>query len=247
MKKFFTQFLPRVFTPSNLSKVLLIFFVGLFGRYCIDYFGGINVFVEYLNPVSIAFYSFMAAFAVFISELFSFFNCNLIPTFVSSFFSHVFSMLITTLSFVTRFKFEYLSISFIRKVSRDFFHSFHQKLFLSDTPSIIRNLFTQKDLFCILPKPPSSSTNLREENLLRESVRNIDKDVNRFKRKLFWLLIEKSKHKFRSYDDFKWHWNSETNLTKELKYELTVKYNSVRRTIKVQKDTLKWFLGDRNL
>lgn len=60
MRKFFIDFFPRVFTKVNLSRVIAIFVVGFFIRFSIDFFGGINVFADFLHPVSILFYSFMA-------------------------------------------------------------------------------------------------------------------------------------------------------------------------------------------
>lgn len=77
-----TSLLKRFFTPVNLSKTIVIFFVGLTSRYLINEFLGINVFTEYLTLVSITFYSGFAAFIVFINELFSFFNINIIPNFI---------------------------------------------------------------------------------------------------------------------------------------------------------------------
>ncbi len=85
MKKLFniiTTFFKRVFTPVNLSKVLVIFFVGFISRYLINDYFSINVFTEYLTLISVTFYSIFATFVVFIHEYFSFFNISIIPNFI---------------------------------------------------------------------------------------------------------------------------------------------------------------------
>jgi hypothetical protein len=101
MKKFVYEFLPRFFTSVNISKIIVIFSVGFSLRFLIAYFGGVQVFVEYIHPVSIAFYSFMSIFVVFIGDLFSFFNISIIPDFIIQFFSYLvwpFSLLIQLFS-----------------------------------------------------------------------------------------------------------------------------------------------------
>jgi hypothetical protein len=85
MKKIFKTLkilLNRTLTPVNVSKAIVIFFVGFISRCFINDYYDINVFKEYLTLVSITFYSVFAAFVVFINELFSFFNINLIPSFI---------------------------------------------------------------------------------------------------------------------------------------------------------------------
>nr|YP_009327774.1 hypothetical protein [Epichloe typhina]APB96733.1 hypothetical protein [Epichloe typhina] len=93
MKKIFKTLkilLNRTLTPVNVSKAIVIFFVGFISRYFINDYYDINVFKEYLTLVSITFYSVFAAFVVFINELFSFFNINLIPSFIWSIFSTIY-------------------------------------------------------------------------------------------------------------------------------------------------------------
>nr|QJQ35265.1 hypothetical protein [Fusarium lactis] len=75
-------FFNKLFLPTNLSKIIVIFSVGLLSRYLINEYMGVNVFMEYLSFISITFYSLFATFVVFINELFSFFNINIIPNFL---------------------------------------------------------------------------------------------------------------------------------------------------------------------
>jgi hypothetical protein len=79
--------LKKIFTRTNISKVIVIFLVGFLSRYFINEHLSTNVFIEYLTMVSIIFYSFFATFVVFVNELFSFFNVNIIPNFMINIFS----------------------------------------------------------------------------------------------------------------------------------------------------------------
>jgi len=67
-----------VFNILNLSKVLVIFVVGFVTRVLINYVYGINVFVDYLNSISLGYYGFMAIFVVLVNELFSYFDLKLL-------------------------------------------------------------------------------------------------------------------------------------------------------------------------
>lgn len=83
------QILNKIFTPTNLSKVIVIFIVGLTSRYLINEYLDVNVFKEYLSLVSLTFYSFYATFVVLIHELFTFFNINIIPNFIFTMFNMI--------------------------------------------------------------------------------------------------------------------------------------------------------------
>lgn len=82
-------FCNKLFTATNLSKILVIFTVGILSRYLINEYLNINVFTEYLSLVSITFYSIFATFVVFVNESFSFFNINIIPNFILSIFNKI--------------------------------------------------------------------------------------------------------------------------------------------------------------
>jgi hypothetical protein len=82
-------FLNKLFTATNLSKILVIFTVGILSRYLINEYLNINVFTEYLSLVSITFYSIFATFVVFVNESFSFFNINIIPNFILNIFNKI--------------------------------------------------------------------------------------------------------------------------------------------------------------
>ena len=69
----------RIFNRLNLSKVLVIFMVGFVTRVFINYVYDINVFVDYLNSISLGYYGFMAIFVVLVNELFSYIDLKLLP------------------------------------------------------------------------------------------------------------------------------------------------------------------------
>lgn len=77
-----SSFLSRIFTKNNVSKVLIIFTVGLISRITVGYYYDVNVFLEYYKAISLTYYSFMAIFVVVLGELFNYFNINIIPRFI---------------------------------------------------------------------------------------------------------------------------------------------------------------------
>ena len=84
----FKIFFKKVFTRRNLTKVLIIFFVGLFSRFLIHYFLSVNVFVDYNNIVSYVYYLFMAGFVVLVQEFVDLYNVSILPSF--TFLSKIF-------------------------------------------------------------------------------------------------------------------------------------------------------------
>lgn len=92
MKNLFSNLtlcLTKFFTRTNLSKIIVIFSVGILSRYFINEYFSVNVFTEYLSLISITYYSLFATFVVFIHELFSFFNVNIIPNFIIIIFKSI--------------------------------------------------------------------------------------------------------------------------------------------------------------
>jgi hypothetical protein len=114
----------------NLSKILSIFAVGFGIRIFISHFFDVNVFYDYIHPLSLGYYSFMASFVVFINELFSFYNISLFSVVgsgfirylvsIAQFFSSFFALFMNSFNFIKaqapHFKFEYLKLSFLRSL-----------------------------------------------------------------------------------------------------------------------------------
>jgi hypothetical protein len=69
----------RVFNRLNLIKGFIIFVVGFVSRVFINDFVGVNVFVDYLNSISLGYYGFMAIFVVLVNELFSYVDLKSLP------------------------------------------------------------------------------------------------------------------------------------------------------------------------
>jgi hypothetical protein len=75
----FSSLWNRIFNRLNLSKVLVIFVVGFVSRVLVNYLWGVNVFVDYLNCISIGYYGFMAIFVVLVNEIFSYIDLKSFP------------------------------------------------------------------------------------------------------------------------------------------------------------------------
>jgi hypothetical protein len=76
------SFSNQLFTPVNLSKIIIIFTIGILSRHLINTYFDINVFKDYLTLASLTYYSVFACFMTFIHELFSHFNISIIPNFL---------------------------------------------------------------------------------------------------------------------------------------------------------------------
>ena len=75
----FNCILIKRMSKLNFIKILVIFVVGFISRILVNYLYGINVFVDYLNSISIGYYSLMAIFVVLVNELFSYIDLKLLP------------------------------------------------------------------------------------------------------------------------------------------------------------------------
>lgn len=76
---YFSSLWNRIFNRLNLSKVLVIFVVGFVSRVLVNYFWDVNVFIDYLNSISLGYYGFMGIFVVLVNELFSYIDLKLLP------------------------------------------------------------------------------------------------------------------------------------------------------------------------
>ena len=74
-----SSFLKRNINRLTLSKVLVIFVVGLVSRVLVNNFWDVNVFVDYLNSISLVYYGMMSIFIVLVNELFSYIDIKILP------------------------------------------------------------------------------------------------------------------------------------------------------------------------
>lgn len=77
--KNFKERIKYVFNRLNFSKVLVIFVVGFVTRVLINYVYDINVFVDYLNTISLTYYGMMSIFIVLVNELFVYIDLKSLP------------------------------------------------------------------------------------------------------------------------------------------------------------------------
>jgi hypothetical protein len=89
--------LARIFTKSNISKVIIIFVIGFVSRIFISYVYGVNVNFEYLHSISLIYYILMATFIVTIGEVISYFEFNIIPSSLINSYSVIISKIAYTL------------------------------------------------------------------------------------------------------------------------------------------------------
>ena len=69
--------LGKIFTKPNINKVIIIFIIGFISRVFIVNIYNINVYFEYLNIISILYYSCMSFFIVVVHELVNYFEFNI--------------------------------------------------------------------------------------------------------------------------------------------------------------------------
>jgi len=89
-----------IFNKSNFNKVIIIFIFGLVSRVLVGHFYSVNVYLDYLSPVSILYYVFMSAFIVLVHEFIDYFNFSLVPLF--SFINEIYTSISKIVGFIVR-------------------------------------------------------------------------------------------------------------------------------------------------
>ncbi len=82
----------KVFNKKNLIRIFILFIIGLSSRLFINNYFNINVFIDYLNPISLIYYTIMATLIVSINELFKYidlFNLSSLYKFILITISHI--------------------------------------------------------------------------------------------------------------------------------------------------------------
>ena len=90
---YITDLFSKIFTIKNLIKVLTIFIFGFSFRVFIEYTYNINVFIEYLNLISILYYTLMSSLAIIVHEMVIYFEFN----FIYSFFEYIYVFILKIL------------------------------------------------------------------------------------------------------------------------------------------------------
>lgn len=90
--KIIYNYLLKLFKLANIFRVFIVFLVGFISRFLVNYYFGIDVFIQFTSPISIIYYTLFSAFVVYISELFNYLsiiNFN----FLDYCFSYIFRIL----------------------------------------------------------------------------------------------------------------------------------------------------------
>ncbi len=74
------------------------------------------------------------------------------------------------------------------------------------------------------------------------SVLHLNSFSNKARRRFFWYVSESEKNNYRSYKDFKRHWNPDTKIYTEIKRDISADLDK----LKLNKKTLSWFFNVRN-
>jgi len=78
---FFNNKLPnilaKIFTKSNIKKILIIFIVGLISRIFVNYMYNINVFISFLNYISLTYYLIFSIFIVLVHGIVDHFDITM--------------------------------------------------------------------------------------------------------------------------------------------------------------------------
>jgi len=118
-----------IFNKSNRNKFIFIFILGFVSRVFVNNVYNVNVFLDYLNQVSVLYYLFFSLFIIIAHEFIDYFSINFIPSF--SFISGMYKIIINIVGFIVRvfismnirifyYKPEDINISSIPSVKRGF-------------------------------------------------------------------------------------------------------------------------------
>lgn len=119
----------KIFNRPNLNKVILIFIFGFSTRALVYHIYNVNVFVDYLNLVSILYYFIFSMFIVLLHEIVNYFDINIIPSFsnlytnFSNLINFVYKGFVKLNKMIFTHKLEEYKISSIKKVINHYLES----------------------------------------------------------------------------------------------------------------------------
>jgi hypothetical protein len=96
--------LGKIFTKPNLNKVIIIFIVGFISIVFIVNIYNVNVYFEYLNIISIIYYSCMSCFILVVHELVNYFEFNIIPSYLLQLHSTITNVFNNVINFSNNIK-----------------------------------------------------------------------------------------------------------------------------------------------
>jgi hypothetical protein len=77
---FHSYLVKRIFTKVNFYKFLIIFTVGIISRAFVNYFGGINVFIDLLHYISLLYYITFSMFIVLLHDFLNYCYMDISPS-----------------------------------------------------------------------------------------------------------------------------------------------------------------------
>ena len=142
----YPKLLNRIFNKSNINKVIIIFIIGLATRILINYLYSINVYSEYLNTVSLIYYIFFSLLIVFIHEVVTYFDINIIPYFIlnpTEVIFKIFNSLVKIINFIGSYPLKLYYLIEIKTISVRNISMVDLKL--SSVINIFKELFNNKN------------------------------------------------------------------------------------------------------
>ncbi len=70
----------RILNRSNRNKIILVFILGFVTRVFVNNVYNVNVFLDYLDQISLIYYLFFSLFIIIIHEFVDYFHINLFPS-----------------------------------------------------------------------------------------------------------------------------------------------------------------------
>jgi hypothetical protein len=146
--RLFSSYLVKnIFTKVNFNKFLIIFTVGVISRAFVNNICGINVYIDFLNYISILYYIAFSVFIVIVHDVASHTGFSLIPVFVldilnfiiskiklvlESFTKSIYTTIKNSMLMFSKLKYNDFKISSIRKVLKNSNFNFKDKMYLED-------------------------------------------------------------------------------------------------------------------
>jgi hypothetical protein len=77
---FHSYLVNKIFTKVNIYKFLIIFTVGVISRALVNYFSGVNVFIDFLHYISLFYYITFSMFIVLVHDFINYFYMDINPS-----------------------------------------------------------------------------------------------------------------------------------------------------------------------
>lgn len=162
VNKMLKKFLYLTFTRKNITKIIIIFSVGLSTRIFINDYYDINVFNDYFNKISIIYYLFLSSFIVSLNNIIDTYNIYIIPNFST---------------IISQFKSEYIKPSFIQNLLLNVLSNFDNKFKIPANDILSKENITQDNEFKNIINFEAKNEKLisYEESYKNKSIRRVPK------------------------------------------------------------------------